>query len=154
MENPWSRNPRPEFIKGVGWVRNGHRVRIDKPHYNLIWPRDHHNGTRRSRWKDLLTGRGPDIFLSITASPAAQPVPRARWSRWTQFDPLLDDASLPPLWPAARYRRPGKVYDFRSRTYRYPRAYSWSDVDAERGMVRDVWGHWGVPDAHGWVEGF
>ncbi|KAF2086580.1 hypothetical protein K490DRAFT_15041, partial [Saccharata proteae CBS 121410] len=133
-----------------GWMRGGRPVRNIKPHYSFIWPRDGHQPLHRLR--DILTNRGPDIHLSITADKRLRPFDRptkSRWSEWTVFDDaegVANDNSIEgPAWAK---REGGKKYDFRTRRWRRPEVGCWSDVAWEGGWgkwpraMRDVEGRW------------
>ncbi|KAJ5920578.1 hypothetical protein N7516_011436 [Penicillium verrucosum] len=102
-----------------------------------IWPKDPRPGNpqhwpRRWRIFDVLTSKGPDIYVGRIDQPRtktrrAYPTGPTRqgWSRW-EFpnDPEPDYSPLP--WA----RRPaGERYDFRTRKYHVPDHGTWSDVE-------------------------
>lgn len=106
----------------------------------FIWPRD--KGRTNSppvswrRWKDVLTGKGADIFIGREGS--LQPH-RPLWSNWTDADPwgrTLDNLGYrdnrTPLIRLGAGNDQTKKYDFRTRKYRTPRMGMWSDVKWER----------------------
>lgn len=99
-----------------------------KRYTGLIWPKDpsskpHSQSsatpTQHSRLFDLLTSRGPDIFLGNTTSPRT---PRSTWSNWSHITgkPPKKTISFLP-WPFPRYkhtRPPTQLYDFAARRYK------------------------------------
>jgi hypothetical protein len=95
----------------------------------FIWPRD---PLPVGKWgfgrrlKDVLQGKGPDIFIGDIDTPFIRPT-RGRWSRWPDIygDPGAHHA-LPPILPFTD--RGEKRYDFRKRRYRVPRHNTWSYV--------------------------
>jgi len=105
----------------------------------MVWPRDKKQKGAHTwdRLADILTGKGPDMWISRQYS--RQPH-RPVWSGWTTkgyypentwaWDNLgypyrKDNTVQPPTW--AR-RGSEDRYDFKSRRYRRPRAGVWSDV--------------------------
>lgn len=108
----------------------------------LVWPRDKNQkgvvGSWR-RWKDLLTNKGPDVWLSLdeTGGP-----PRPVWSNWQTPRHLVGDPDLPEWdnlgyqYRRAQEHRPffganrpqNKRYDFKSRKYKRPDVHTWSDA--------------------------
>lgn len=118
--------PEPlEFIQGTGWVRGNVRVHGVKPRYAFIWPKDGRRDSKGGRLKDILQGRGPDVFISIKGEKGPWKGPtRARWSRWADLSTIDYDDALTPPWWARRYGR----YDFRTRRYKQPDAHTWSDA--------------------------
>ena len=105
----------------------------------MVWPRDKKQKGAHTwgRLTDIFTGKGPDIWIGRQYSSGPH---RPVWSGWKTpgyypegklvWDNLgypyrKYDTVLPPSW--AR-RGKDEKYDFRSRTYRRPRAGVWSDV--------------------------
>ena len=118
------------------------RQKID-PKYSkkrqMVWPRDKKQKGAHTwgRLTDIFTGKGPDIWIGRQYSNGPH---RPVWSGWKTpgrypEDTLVwdnlgyqyrkDNTVRPPTW--AR-RSKDEKYDFRSRTYRRPRAGVWSDV--------------------------
>ena len=101
-----------------------------------IWPRDTRPGEswRRNRWltfKDVLTGKGPDIFVGSVDKDPKRPS-RARWSNWGYVfgDTPPDGISFNQIHPIFGADRTNQVYDFRSRRWRHykgPDPGMWSD---------------------------
>lgn len=116
-----------------------HTWRHDKKK-QIVWPRDKkQNGAHSwSRWKDIVTGKGPDMWVSSRDSDGPH---RPVWTGWQSpyskpriFDNLgykyrKDDEMQPLPW-AQRPR--WEKYDFRTRKYRMPQAGTWSDVKWNR----------------------
>ncbi|OQD64863.1 hypothetical protein PENPOL_c007G00622 [Penicillium polonicum] len=105
-----------------------------------IWPKDPRPGNpqhwpRRWRIFDVLTSKGPDIYVGRIdqpktntgrASPQARSGPtREEWSRW-EMDPNDPESDYSPV-PWAR-RPAAERYDFRTRKYHVPDHGTWSDV--------------------------
>lgn len=96
-----------------------------------IWPKDPRPGNRAKwpvgrRFKDVLTNKGPDIFVGRLDGPSSGPH-TPRWARWQ--DLYGDDEDDETTLPAAPWARRGlKRYDFRTRTYRIPNDLTWSSV--------------------------
>lgn len=114
-----------------------HTWRHDKKK-QIVWPRDkkQKGAHDSSRWKDVLTGKGPDMWISGRDSDGPH---RPVWTGWQsppwprhgqRWDNLgynyrRDDEMVPLPWA----RRPRwERYDFKERRYRMPRAGTWSDV--------------------------
>ena len=87
-----------------------------------VWPRDKKNSTW-GRWKDIFTGKGPDIWVSKRSSDGPhKPV----WSGWKRgptngwwdnlgYRYMKRNETYPPSWA----RRPvDERYDFQARKYR------------------------------------
>jgi hypothetical protein len=114
------------------------------------------------RFKDIIKGQGPDMYLTINADKhdymKNRPT-RAQWSGWKH----LDDEGLQPYplnktpkWTPIDIlggRSPGKSYDFRTRKYARPNRYTWTDAvwqpeprknkyNRYPEAVRDVRGEW------------
>ena len=127
----------------------------------FVWPRDvKYNDGRWGNWdrlKDVLRGRGPDIWVSN--NPRHEPE-HAIWSGWRSSGyqapwnngPRWDDRGyffdttneiLSPFKSARR--EDGKKYDHYSRRFRLPGPGVWSDVErgpsGERLYTRDHLGH-------------
>ncbi|KAF2398534.1 hypothetical protein EJ06DRAFT_532268 [Trichodelitschia bisporula] len=104
-----------------------------KPRPRFVWPRDGKRTSRLGRAKDLLQGRGPDIFISTHGDRPT----RGRWTNRALMDPFLFDNTNDPM-PWAK-RDPNEQYDFLTRRYRAPQRWTWSDAkwplkDADRYM--------------------
>ena len=145
---------RPEYIDGYGWRRGPHRLRNVKPRYAFVWPNDKPGRGSWGRFKDIMSGKGPDIHIGISADGRDRfhggPV-RSRWSRWPEYRrPWERDNALRPA-PWAR-RKPYEKYNFRTRKYESVNPAMWSDArwpDDRRQQkifgpyaVRDVAGVW------------
>lgn len=127
-------------IYGGPWPRwpprqRAYTWRHDKKR-QVVWPRDKKQKGAHSwsRWKDVLTGKGPDMWISRRDSFGPH---RPVWSGWKSphFRPLIwdnlgyryrKDNALEPL-PWAK-RPSWQKYDFRARKYQRPQPGTWSDV--------------------------
>ena len=101
----------------------------------IVWPRDKkQEGSHTwSRWKDIFTNKGPDMWVSQRGGNG---VHRPVWSGWNQEgrdnlgyfyrnDNHRDDLR----WA---YRPEWQRYDFNKRRYRMPDDQTWSDVKWSR----------------------
>jgi hypothetical protein len=136
-----SRDRPAEFFKGYGWLQDERRKRVRKPHYHFIWPKDGQNGSKWSRAKDILTGKGPDIHVTVSANKMDYMHHRHRKETWgnhlniddRRHEPL---ATLQAPW-ANRFRRdPNFRYDFLTRTYRRPDRHMMTDAIWKEGVSR------------------
>lgn len=104
-----------------------------------IWPKDPRPGNpnhwpRRWRIFDVLTNKGPDIYVGRIKSrgnvgPSKEPKPgptEGKWSRWSYEEEGAEPEYLPFPW--AR-RDPRERYDYRTRTYQIPDRGTWSGVE-------------------------
>lgn len=102
-----------------------------------IWPKDPRPGNptrwpRLWRFSDVLTGKGPDIYIgAIGKRPLpvkdretlGRTVSRTNWARW-DIEPEEDDT--PFAW-ARREKR--EKYDYSTRKYGIPNEKTWSAVE-------------------------
>ncbi|KAI9933487.1 hypothetical protein ASPWEDRAFT_174649 [Aspergillus wentii DTO 134E9] len=100
-----------------------------EPTLGWIWPKDPRPGNpsrwpRRWRLFDVLTNRGPDIYVGrINNSPHTRAQPQTtQWSRW-EGDGESNDSPFPCG------RRGSEKYDFRRRKYQVPDRGTWSWVE-------------------------
>ena len=109
----------------------------------FVWPRDKNNSTiwSWSRLKDVVTGKGPDIWCSRRGSLGPH---RPVWSNWRSsidnpfpsqdwdnLGYLYKNGQDAPTWFFAG--RPNDVrYDFKKRKYCLPDHKSWSDAKYNR----------------------
>jgi hypothetical protein len=129
-QHPWRRRP-AEYAHRNGWYQGGERRRGVKPHYHFIWPKDGKNGSKWGRWKDVMTGKGPDIHLTISADKKDYMNNRQRRSRWSNHMNLDDrgpDGALKCQLPWARRNHLDSAYDFHHRKYMRPHEHMWSDA--------------------------
>lgn len=111
-----------------------HTWRHDKKK-QIVWPRDKKQRGAHTwdRWKDVFTGKGPDMWISRQNSFGPH---RPIWTGWKSphhnhefWDNLgyqyRKDDEMQPL---RAQRRRWEKYDFKSRRYRMPKAGVWSDV--------------------------
>ena len=127
--------------------------------WQFVWPNDKPRGTW-GRWKDILTNKGPDIFI---AEQNTREPERPIWSNWKtrghqhpdNYDPRWDNDGKPfrqdqefaGVFDFQR-RDPDMKYDFATRRYRRPNDHVWSGVrwskSKPRGPteVRDANGSW------------
>lgn len=120
--------------------------KMGKPRNGWIWPNDGKRRNTFDAFKDVITGKGPDIHIGrIDRGWGPQ---RSRWSRWTEHDPyaFFTDHSMPPARHADRHC---KQYNFRTRKYEVWHPQMWSDVvrrrdskDSYPERIRDAYGRW------------
>ena len=105
----------------------------------MVWPRDKKQKGAHTwdRLGDILTGKGPDMWISRQYSKEPH---RPVWSGWKtkgnypEDTMVWDNLGYPyrknntVLPPACAHRDEEERYDFKSRRYRRPRAGVWSDV--------------------------
>lgn len=98
----------------------------------LVWPRDRKGMSIWSwgRVKDVVTGKGPDIWATRRGSLGPH---RPIWSGWHDA-PWADNLGYlyrnehpAPPWPGA-YRPDDVKYDFKTRSYRHPDHRTWTDA--------------------------
>ncbi|KAJ5675670.1 hypothetical protein N7462_008567 [Penicillium macrosclerotiorum] len=94
-----------------------------------IWPKDPRPGNpshwpRRWRWVDILTGRGPDMYVGTIGKPPRTKEKQPSKTNWARWDEELDSKNTPFVWARCH----GQRYDFRQRKYVVPDSGSWSMV--------------------------
>lgn len=128
-----------------------------QPQLGWIWPKDPRPGNpqhwpRRWRLFDVLTNRGPDIYVGQINTPKrdktstqrrSRPT-RGEWSRWGE-DSHDPNAGWSPF-PWAR-RGAQEKYDFRTRKYHVPDRGTWSSVEYCNGAPARK-GHRGAKEVH------
>lgn len=133
VNGPWE-PPWVEHRKGEGWVQAGRAVNV-KPRYAWVWPKDGKRQDWWGRWKDIVTGRGPDMHVSISGDSRDRQKDwpsRARWSGWKDLaDPTEDKGGSMPTIPWTK-RGVDEKYDFRKRRYVRPDKKSWTDAKWQR----------------------
>lgn len=119
----------------------------EHPRLAWIWPSDKKQKGkwpyfRTGRMKDLLTSKGPDIYVGDRLSTAPH---RPQWSNWREFDNLgyFNRSEEKPGWIGNMEL--DMVYDFRTRKYKKGRRpHHWSDAkwgpDGEALYYRTAWG--------------
>lgn len=54
--------------------------------FRIIWPKDGNKGRNKRGFfrglSDILTGRGPDMFLQTPNEKRRAPIPREVWGNW------------------------------------------------------------------------
>jgi len=146
-----------------GWFQDGRKLRNVKATKAFVWPKDGRMDTPWGRFKDILKGQGPDMYLTFNADKHDYMVNRPTRGQWSGWRNPEDDVLQPlPLatekWAQAGLldgRSPfaGKAYDFRTRKYGRPNRYTWTDAiwqpDQRNNKynrfpeaVRDVYGQW------------
>ncbi|KAF2115793.1 hypothetical protein BDV96DRAFT_56455 [Lophiotrema nucula] len=158
---PW--RPRPaEYVKGHGWFQTGVKRRVKKPYHHWIWPKDGRRDGKWGRIKDILSNKGPDIHVSISADKMDYMHNRQRKSRWANHT-NLDDRGPDGYLGDAPWARRGmdEAYDFHpyERRYRRPHRDMWTDAMWGAPGVklqgfdyphayRNIFGEWAFWDSH------
>ncbi|MCJ1449950.1 hypothetical protein MMC28_000278 [Mycoblastus sanguinarius] len=114
--------------------------------FQFVWPKDRKQTRAHwgnwSRWKDVITGKGPDIWIATQGSDLPH---RPAWSgwktddfecnefygqgaRWNNLGYPFQESEMVPLFDSA-HRDSSVKYDFRSRRYCRPKPGAWSDVE-------------------------
>ena len=61
-----------------------HAMLFPQGKYKFVWPKDGPKGNRPrgtfGGFKDILTGKGPDIF--VQRNPSVTPITADRWANW------------------------------------------------------------------------
>ena len=141
--DPWRHNGPAQYFRGLphlrnGWYHDNRKLHDVKSSKAFIWPKDGRKGTKLGRFKDILQGKGPDIFVTCAADPkdfVAKRPSRAQWTRHTHLDgphqPGFSASKFAPwteggMLSGGRSRK--EAYDFRTRKYvkRYPGM--WTDA--------------------------
>ena len=99
----------------------------------FIWPRDKgQTNTPPFSWrrvKDILTGKGPGIWIGDRLSYGPH---RPTWTNWLEHDNLGYRNAYDQLAYFGNKKLGSKRYDFNTRRYQTPRQNTWSDVKWER----------------------
>jgi hypothetical protein len=135
----------------------------------FIWPRD---GKRDGTWgrvKELLSNRGPDMYVAFSAHKndyMSNRPSRARWSGHTNLDDTgpdnsLNSAKFAPWINSGMLggRNPGLSYDFRTQKYCTPYRKMWTDAvwqpEGTRHKrnnypeaIRNIYGEWYEDDRY------
>lgn len=128
-----------------GWTQGGVPRRKVKPYYHLVWPKDKDRG-KFGRLKDILQGKGPEMYLSIGAQKHDyawnRPV-KERWSGWH-----LDRSGDLYFWPGqASLKGPcwvgkqSKYYNFHTRKYEDWHPNMWTDAIWQGPRKESEWPH-------------
>ena len=169
VPSPWRHRP-ARYIRGQphisnGWYQDERKLRHPKISKAFIWPKDGRNGSKLGRMKDILQGKGPDIFVGSAADArdfVAKRPSRSQWSKHVNLDDRFSEPAFNPTkfapWTEGGVLSGGRsremVYDFRTRKYvdRHPRM--WTDArwqpDPYKNRkwnmfpeaLRDVYGGW------------
>jgi hypothetical protein len=147
------------------WIQDGRILRDVKASKAFVWPKDGKNGTTWGRFKDILTNKGPDIYLTMSADKndrVHNRPTRGTWSGHRNLDPLSFESSYRfssqknAPWTKKGIlggRMPGMSYDFRTRNYQVPHARMWTDAvwqpDPRKNKrnlypeaIRNIYGEW------------
>lgn len=111
---------------------------MPSPTLGWIWPKDPRPGNpsrwpRRWRFFDVLTNKGPDIYVGVinknnhkTATKTSSKSGDGKGNHWSRWDRELEEDDTPIPW--AR-RSAAERYDFRRRKYVIPDQGTWSRVE-------------------------
>jgi hypothetical protein len=144
VHQPWKSRPAEfhagghnelgQFFPGV-WQKNGlpHHVGVHKKHYHFVWPKDGKNGSKWGRFKDIMSGKGPDIHVTMGAKKMDYMHHRPRKPRWGLHYDLDDrgpDCVMPSPFPWVNEVRENSnnCYDFYTREFRHPYHGMWTDA--------------------------
>jgi hypothetical protein len=143
-----------EYIDGIGWVQDGSHRCVKRPYYHFVWPKDKRGGKWR-RFRDIMTGKGPDIHLTISAKKRDYMYHRPHRDAWANHRNLDDrgpDCALGDApWTRSKREYPNLAYDYRTRRYCRHNIHMWTDAhwpDRKKGFydypnsLRDCWGEW------------
>lgn len=128
---------RRELGVSRGWYQDGRKLYNVKPSKAFIWPKDGKRGGTWGRVKDILSGQGPDIFVTFGAKKSDCVFNRPTRAQWAGHVPL-DDFGLikgfdhekfaPWTVKGPRGRVPRLCYDFRTRKYVVENPSMWTDA--------------------------
>lgn len=110
------------------------------PTLGWIWPKDPRPGNpsrwpRRWRLLDILTNKGPDIYVGVIGKTSSTTKSRSK-TNWGRWEGDLDEEHTPIPWA----RRDTSVrYDFRRRRYQVPDQGTWSGVEYCDGRRTGGW---------------
>jgi hypothetical protein len=152
------------------WIQDGRILRDVKASKAFVWPKDGKNGTKWGRLKDILSNKGPDMFLTMNADKhdyMENTPSRGRWSNHSHLDGFgfgksyaISSQKYAPWTTTGTLggRMPGMAYDFRTRKYEVPYRFMWTDArwQPELGKnkhntypeaIRNIYGEW-FQDSH------
>jgi hypothetical protein len=114
------------------WHKDGelHNVHRHKKHYHFIWPKDGKNGTKWGRLKDIFSGEGPNIHVTVGAQKMDYMHHRQRrpiWGRHEDLDGRGQDCEIDNFWKDPTVEK-DLCYDFRTRKFRRPYNGMWTDA--------------------------
>ena len=120
----------PDYIPADFDIPNPRRRRQHNDRkYCFVWPKDGRNGSKSGRMKDIITGRGPDIY--VVSSPDVRSrlnMPtRGQWTQWNEKYPWAARYFPPRSAPWAQ-RSPHHRYDYRRRRYCVPDELTWTNA--------------------------
>lgn len=107
----------------------------------FVWPRDKPHSSILGRWKDVLSGKGPDVWVTRRGSDGPH---RPVWSGWRGpgWDNLgykYVDGPDGPDQPLARGRDKTKKFNFRTRKFEHLSPEMWTDVKYCRQHRKPIW---------------
>jgi hypothetical protein len=136
--------PGLDFALPAMWWQNDVPVNVPrhKKHYHWIWPKDGKNGSKWGRIKDIASGKGPDIHVTISANRMDYMHNRQRRSRWANWMELNDQGPDGMLNKSMRWvgdqRDPNRRYDYWRRQYGQPNFNTTTDAYYQ-GPFRKQW---------------
>jgi hypothetical protein len=131
------------------WVQDGRILRDVKASKAFVWPKDEKNGTKWGRLKDILSNKGPDMYLTTNADKRdymKNRPSRGTWSGHSNLEARRFDDSYPMSsekyapWTrngALGGRLSGTAYDFRTRKYEIPHRFTWTDARWQPDSMKD-----------------
>ena len=130
--------PYREYRKDFGWWQGDRKLRNFKPNYYMTRPHDGKRSGTLGRLKDVVTGEGPDVFVTINGDKRTLMKDRPKSWQWNGWGPtgqelrnILTDKDFReqdliswdmPWTEGDRAKKP--FYNFRNREYEYPKP-SW-----------------------------
>jgi hypothetical protein len=110
-------------------VRDAHRPAKLRMRRAFIWPSDGKRKSTWGRWKDLGSGKGPDIYVA----PLSQRPTRNHWKNRMQDINLNEQGEIEAREDARRAmpwarRDPDEPYDFRTREFRKDKPGVWAEA--------------------------
>ena len=121
----------------------------------FVWPRDKPHNSIWGRWKDILTLKGPDVWVTRRGSDGPH---RPVWSNWRGpgWDNLgykyVDEPDGPDL-PLAIGRDPSKRFNFKTRRFERFHDGMWTDAKYCREHGKPIWIR-GIDPQDDWYDDF
>ena len=107
----------------------------------FVWPRDKPHRSMWGRWRDVLTSKGPDVWVTRRGSDGPH---RPVWSGWRgpAWDNLgykyVDEPDGPDL-PLASGRDPLAKFNFKTRRFERLNPGMWTDVKYCKKHRKPIW---------------
>ncbi|KAJ4305221.1 hypothetical protein N0V90_000752 [Kalmusia sp. IMI 367209] len=124
--------PQRSNFRGI-WFQDGVPISVKRKDkkYAIVWPKDGKNGNKWGRFKDVVSGKGPDMFVTVGAHEMDYMCHRPRKPRWaghTDLDDRGPDCFVGNVPGVESREQRDRAYDFQSRKYHYRFPGMWTDA--------------------------